>query len=148
MLRGGAQYDGWQDIEGHRIYSGVEDDRLTYAIIGAAQTVHTKLGLGYNESVYHIALTRELIHRQIPFESQKSFEVFYEGFRCGTFIADLLVGGQVIVELKAVATIIDDHRMQLVSYLRASGLSRGLLLNFGSRSLQMRRIINATPTIL
>lgn len=115
-------------------------DSLTYSIIGAAQKVHRTLGQGFTEHVYHRALIKELMIRDVPFESQKGFEVFYENTLCGTFKADLIVGGLVVVELKAVAELCAEHWNQTKSYLKASGLDNALLINFGRRSLEVRRI--------
>jgi GxxExxY protein len=118
-------------------------DHLTYDIIGAAQKVHAALGMGFPEALYHTALCRHLMEQKISFESQKEFEVYYNGYLCGTFRPDLVVNGQVIVELKAVESLCAEHRLQTISYLKASGLSRALLLNFGSKSLEVRRLVNS-----
>jgi GxxExxY protein len=114
---------------------------LTYDIIGAAQRVHRTLGMGFSESVYQAAMQKELMRRGLPFNSQQEFEVFYEGALCGTYRADLVVDNNVIVELKAASSIADEHKAQLVSYLKASGLPVGLVLNFGAPSLQVRRYL-------
>jgi len=115
-------------------------DNLTYLIIGAAQKVHRTLGPGFGEHIYHRALARELMLRQLPFESEKELEVFYESYLCGTFKPDFIVGALIIVELKAVAELCADHWAQTKSYLKASGLDNALLMNFGGRSLETRRI--------
>ena len=116
---------------------------FTYAIIGAAHKVHGTLGAGFTESTYHKALSRKLMLTGISFESQREFEVFYEGTLCGTYRPDMVVEGKVIVELKAVVDTIKEHRAQTISYLKASGLPVALLINFGSSSfLQVRRFEN------
>ena len=115
---------------------------LTHTIIGVAQKVHRTLGAGFTESTYHNALSRELMIREISFESQRQFEVYYERMLCGTYRPDMVVEGTVIVELKAVANMAKEHRAQTISYLKASGLSVALLINFGSVSLQVRRFEN------
>ena len=117
-------------------------DPLTYAIIGAAQKVHMTLGPGFTESTYHAALSKELMLQEIPFQTQQEFEVFFEGTLCGTYRPDMVVGEKVVVELKAVSELAKEHRAQTISYLKASGLSRALLLNFGAASLEVRRLIN------
>ncbi|RPI62053.1 MAG: GxxExxY protein [Planctomycetaceae bacterium] len=117
-------------------------DALTYAIIGAAQKVHSTLGPGFTENIYQAAMVRELMNRGIPFDAQKDIEIFYEGVLCGTYRPDLLVYGEVIVELKAVASTCKEHRVQTKSYMKASGLSAGLLLNFGAVSLDVQRFNN------
>ena len=117
-------------------------DPVTYAIIGAAQKVHRTLGPGFSESTYQAAMERELAMRSVTFESQRQFEVQYEGVPCGTYIPDLVVAKEVIVELKAVDVFASQHLAQAVGYLRASGLRIGLLLNFGAGSLQVKRFRN------
>ncbi len=114
-------------------------DPLTYVIIGAAQKVHTKLGMGFTEAVYHNAMCRELTLRGVAFESQPQFEVHYEETLCGTFKPDIVVMRSVIVELKAVSQLCPEHRQQTLSYLKASGLPKALLMNFGAKSLELRR---------
>jgi GxxExxY protein len=117
-------------------------DHVTYEIIGAAQRVHRVLGPGFAESTYQAALEKELSSRRVPFESQRQFEVRYEEVPCGMYIPDLVVAQEVIVELKAVDEFAPAHLAQAISYLRASGLQKALLINFGNRSLQVRRIRN------
>ncbi|MCY2926239.1 MAG: GxxExxY protein [Planctomycetota bacterium] len=113
---------------------------ITYAIIGCAQKVHGTLGPGFPESVYERAMSQELMQRKMPFETQRPYEVWYEGVLCGEFRLDMLVEGKVIVELKAVANRIGDHLAQALSYLKVTGLHVGLLLNFGRKSLQTQRV--------
>lgn len=115
-------------------------EEITYQIIGACQKVHRQLGPGFIENIYHQALVRELMLRKIPFESQKELEVFYEGFRCGTFRPDIIVAGRAIVEMKAVKDLCPDHWAQTKSYLKASGIETGLLINFGRKSLDVKRV--------
>ncbi|HOF18874.1 MAG TPA: GxxExxY protein [Phycisphaerae bacterium] len=117
-------------------------DALTYEIIGAAQKVHRTLGPGFSEATYQTAICKELMIRGVPFFSQKEYEVYYEGVLCGTYRPDLVVAEMVIVELKAVSELAKEHRAQALSYLRASNLPVALLLNFGSASLEVRRLKN------
>jgi len=117
-------------------------DPFTYAIIGAAQKVHRSLGPGLTESTYQAAMEKELSLRSIRFESQRQFKVVYEGVVCGTYVPDLVVDNRAVIELKAVDDFAAAHFAQAVSYLRASGLRVGLLINFGNRSLQTRRFAN------
>jgi len=117
-------------------------DPLTYAIIGAAQKVHRTLGPGFAESTYQAALCKELMAREITFESQKEFEVFYEGALCGTYRPDLVVHGKVVLEIKAISRLAREHAAQTISYLKASGLSVALLVNFGAPSLEVKRFRN------
>ena len=115
---------------------------LTHEIIGAAMRVHRILGPGFTEAVYHSAMTTELMRREIPFESQREFEVWYEGTLAGTFRPDLVVDNKVIVELKAVSELSSAHKAQTLSYLKASNLRVALLMNFGETSLTTKRLVN------
>ncbi len=114
---------------------------LTYKIIGCAMEVHKSLGVGFLESVYEAALLIEFKKSNILFESQVEFPVLYKNERIKTFICDLVVDNKVIVELKAVKQITDIDRAQLLNYLKVTNLRIGLLINFGSNSLQYERII-------
>jgi GxxExxY protein len=114
------------------------EDALTKAIIGAAYTVHNKLGHGFVEKVYENALRIELVKLGFSVRQQAPIKVFYEGEIVGDFFADLLVEGKVIVELKVVQALNKEHEVQLVNYLNATGIETGLLLNFGS-SVQIKR---------
>jgi GxxExxY protein len=114
---------------------------LAYAVVGAAMEVHRVLGPGFLEAVYEAALAHELTLRGIPFESQKQLPVYYKGQRVGDYIADCVVDGKIILELKAVSKFIPAHEAQAHNYLAATGLRLSILLNFGGASLQQRRII-------
>ena len=112
---------------------------LTYGIIGAAMEVHSVLGPGFVETVYETALAREFELRGISYQRQADLRVAYKGVVAGEFRADFLVGGRVIVELKAVKQLNAVHEAQLLNYLRATDQRVGLLLNFGARSLEYKR---------
>jgi GxxExxY protein len=114
------------------------EDELTKAIIGAAYTVHNKLGQGFVEKVYENALRIELVKLGLTVRQQAPIKVLYEGQVVGDFFADLLVQERVIVELKVVQVLNKEHEVQLVNYLNATGLETGLLVNFSS-SVQVRR---------
>ncbi len=118
------------------------DDPITYGIIGAAQKVHRTLGPGFKESTYHKALSKELMIREMAFDSQRQYEVFYEDMLCGVYQPDLVVQDTILLELKAVSTIAPEHKAQTISYLKASGLQVALLINFGAKSLDYRRFKN------
>ena len=105
-------------------------DALAQAVIGAAIEVHRVLGPGYLESVYQTALEVELGIRAIQFESQKPVSVIYKGQNVGNARIDLLVGGLLVVELKAADGLLPIHRAQVISYLKATGCELGLLINF------------------
>ena len=114
---------------------------LTGDIIGAAMEVHGRLGPGFLESVYEEAIAVEFGLKNIRFETQKELPVFYRDNVIKTFVCDFLVGGRVIVELKAIKALGAIEKVQLTSYLKASGIEIGLLLNFGDRSLDFKRMI-------
>jgi GxxExxY protein len=115
---------------------------LSYRVIGCAQRVHSALGPGFPEQVYHRALCLELVKEKIPFSSEVEFEVAYEGVSCGHFRADIVVDEKIILELKAVEEIISKHTAQLLAYLKASGLSLGILMNFSGAQLHTKRMAN------
>jgi GxxExxY protein len=107
-----------------------ELDGLAKSVIDAAIEVHRQLGPGFLESVYEEALAVELTVREILFERQKSVAVSYKGRVVGDGRIDLLVGGELLVELKAAEALAPIHKAQVISYLKATGLQLGLLINF------------------
>lgn len=119
-------------------------DPQTYAIIGAAMEVHPQLGKGFLESVYQEAFAMELRERGIPFREEIPLPVHYKGERLSTsFRCDFICFGDVVVELKAISTLTSADEAQLINYLTATHISRGLIINFGSASLQYkRRVLN------
>ena len=116
---------------------------ITGNVIGAAMEVHRRLGPGFLESVYEEALAVELGLKKVQFERQKELPVFYRDEIIKTFICDLLIDGQVIVELKAAKQLSEIDGIQVISYLKASGIETGLLINFGAKSLEYRRFVNS-----
>jgi GxxExxY protein len=117
-------------------------DPNTYTVIGAAMAVHTQLGPGFLEAVYHEALSCELEARGIPHATEVALPVRYRGHLLTTcYRADLICHGDILVELKANRALGPADGMQLVNYLKASGLTRGLLLGFGASSLLYRRYV-------
>lgn len=114
-------------------------DELSGRVIGAAMRVHSTLGPGFTEVVYQNALALEMARDGIPHEREVKLEVRYRDELVGLYRADLLVAGVLIVELKAVQAILPEHEVQVVNYLTATGLRQALLLNFGARSLQVRK---------
>jgi GxxExxY protein len=107
-----------------------EHDPLSHAVIGAAIEVHRELGPGFLESLYEEALCIELTERGIAFQRQYTISVGYKGHPIGEGRLDLLVDKRLIVELKAVESLLPIHSAQLLSYLKATGLGVGLLINF------------------
>ena len=116
-----------------------EVDTLTGLIIGCAMEVHRILGPGFLESVYEKALAIELELRGLKCERQVPIHAQYKGHPVGEVVADILVEKKVLIELKASQTLHDRHGIQLVNYLTATGIDEGLLLNFGTDSLQFKR---------
>ena len=118
-------------------------DELAHAVIGAALEVHRMLGPGFLESIYEQALQIELELRAIPFIAQQVITVGYKGRQIGEGRMDLLVKNSLVVELKAVETLMPVHSMQLHSYLKATGHKLGLLINFNVPLLRdgIKRII-------
>ena len=113
---------------------------LSYTIIACAYEVHNSLGPGFGEDIYENALVRELEIRGIPREQQKPIQVVYKERVVGHYRLDLVIEGKIIVELKAVSTLTDLFKEQLLSYLKATGLHLGILLNFGARRVEYHRV--------
>jgi GxxExxY protein len=116
-------------------------EELSSKVIGAALAVHRDLGPGFLESVYHSAMRGSLSHRCVPFESQLPVDIGFEGVPIGRARIDLVIARQIILELKSVDRLHEIHFVQLRSYLRAAHLHLGLLLNFNSPTLTIKRVI-------
>lgn len=115
---------------------------LTYEIIGAAMEVHATLGPGFLESVYQEAFSLELLATGIPFESEKRLEIFYKNIKLEKYFeADFVCGNSVIVEIKALSALTNEHQSQVLNYLKATGIKVGLLINFGAKSLEHKRLV-------
>jgi GxxExxY protein len=119
------------------------DDEITYRVIGAAMEVHSVLGPGFLESIYAAALCHELQMRAVRFEAQKEILVPYKGLLIPGQRLDLLVEDRIVVELKTVDRFAEIHVAQVMSYLKATKLRLGLLLNFKTGALKdgIKRII-------
>jgi len=126
----------------------MEVNEITEAVIGSAIEVHRTLGPGLMESAYEECLARELVVRGMSIERQRAVPIESKGIRldCGYRI-DVLVERQVVVEIKAVETLLHVHEAQLLTYLRLGGWTVGLLLNFNVRALRqgIRRIVHGFP---
>ena len=129
-------------MEARKGKKGVIYPELSYEIMGAAFEVHDVLGPGFMESLYEEALTRELAARSVPFERQKEVAVAYKGQTIGTHRLDMVVDGKVVLELKAVSELTDAFKQQVPSYLKATGLRLGILINFGAPAVRYVRIAN------
>ena len=120
-------------------------NELSRSVIGAAIEVHSVLGRGFLESLYEMAMVEELHARNIQFERQVPMPVLYRGRIIGEHRLDLLVGGELVVELKAVTAIAEAHVAQTLSYLKAGAFLLGLILNFNVRVMRdgVRRVVSS-----
>ena len=112
---------------------------LAGQVIGCAMKVHRSLGYGFSEKVYKNSLAIELRKHNIECEVEKKIKVSYEGVIVGDYAADIMVKNDLIIELKATQGVVPAHEVQLVNYLTATGIDEGLLLNFGTSSLQYKK---------
>ena len=115
---------------------------LTSKIIGCSMTVHKALGNGFQEVIYQRALEIEFADNSIAFSREHEMPIYYKQQQIGTRRVDFLVEGVVSVELKAITLLEDVHLAQAINYLEAYDLEIGLLINFGAKSLEFKRLIN------
>ena len=117
-------------------------DKKTYLIIGAAMEVHRELGSGFLEAVYQEALEKEFINQGIPYNSQPAVKIYYKNQPLNkTYQPDFICYNEVIVEIKAMDKLSGVEHAQLINYLKATRLKVGLLINFGSKSLEHKRFV-------
>ena len=117
-------------------------DPLTERIIARCYKVHSELGPGFIEKIYHAALKIAFNQEGLKYETEKRFEVYYQDKKVGTLIVDLVIENKVIFEIKAITGNIPDvFKYQVLSYLKASNLKVGLLVNFGNKSCQVKRFV-------
>jgi GxxExxY protein len=127
----------------------VQDDKMakiilkdiSFQIMAAAFEVHNTLGFGFLENVYEKSLLKELQLRAIPAECQKELKVFYKSACVGSYVADIVVNDEIILELKAVENLNRCHEAQLLNYLKATGYKLGLLINFGKEKVEHKRLV-------
>jgi GxxExxY protein len=115
---------------------------LSNRIIGIAIDIHKKLGPGFQEKIYEEALLTEFKKSGIGYEKQKVIRVDYEGQSLGNQRIDLIVDGEIILEIKACTKIIPIHRDQVISYLKTANKRLGLILNFGRSKLEIKRVVH------
>ena len=132
-----------ESTEGLDLGSNGSRDPQTFAIIGAAIEVHRHLGSGFLEPVYHEALKIEFGLEGIAFKHEVALPIEYKGQRLEcSYRADFICFDSIVVELKAMPTITTREQSQLINYLKATGYRRGLLLNFGGKRIESKRMVN------
>ncbi len=120
----------------------MKEQELTHKIIGAAMEVHKHLGNGFQEVVYQRALAIEMQMQNINFVREQEMQLQYKGYDIGTRRVDFFVVEKIMVEIKAIINLEDVHLAQAMNYVEAYNLEIGLLINFGSKSLQFKRVHN------
>jgi GxxExxY protein len=113
---------------------------ITSEVIGCFYKVYSTLGFGFLEKVYENALYHELINQGLFCQKQVPVTVYYQGFAVGDYYADIIVENKIILELKAAETLVEEHELQLINYLKATNIEIGLLLNFGKEPQIKRKI--------
>jgi GxxExxY protein len=119
-------------------------EEITHKIIGCAMKVHNTLGNGFQEVIYQRALAIEMEKQGLTFQREMNMTIFYEGIDIGTRRVDFFVEDNIMVELKALTIIEDVHLAQAMNYCQAYHLPIGLLINFGAKSLEFKRVYNLT----
>lgn len=118
------------------------NDKLTYAVIGCAMNVHNTMGPGFQEVIYQRCMAIEMRKASLEFEREKEQVVYYDGLEVGTIRADFVIEGKLILELKALVNLEDVHLAQAKNYTVAYDFPKGLLINFGSKSLEYKLMFN------
>jgi len=117
-------------------------EEITKKIIGCAMKVHSTLGNGFQEVIYQRALAIEMEYQGLNHEREKEMDIYYRDRKIGTRRVDFFVKGKIMVELKAIIQLEDVHLAQAMNYLEAYNMEIGLLINFGAKSLQFKRVHN------
>ena len=115
---------------------------LTHQIIGAAMTVHSTLGNGFQEVIYQRALAIEMEKQGLGYQREMEMSIHYDGIEIGTRRVDFFVENRIMVELKAIIQLEKVHLAQAMNYCQAYNLPIGLLINFGAKSLEFKRVYN------
>ena len=118
---------------------------LTYKIRGLIFKVYNELGFGHKEMIYQRALRHELSKNDVPFEQEKPLDVIYDSIKVGTYRPDFVVDGKILIELKALPILPKASETQLIYYLKGTSFKLGLLVNFGSSKLIIKRKIWTNP---
>jgi GxxExxY protein len=120
----------------------MQEKELTHKIIGCAMKVHTVLGNGFQEVIYQRALAIEMSKQGLSFAREMEMQIFYEGEHIGTRRVDFFVEDKIMLELKAIIKLEEVHLAQAMNYCQAYNLPIGLLINFGAKSLEYKRVYN------
>jgi GxxExxY protein len=129
------------------VSSQYPDSELTGKIIGCAMEVHRILGNGFQEKIYQRALAIEMTYQGISFSQEHEMNILYKGTHIGTRRVDFFVEGRIMLEIKAVIKLEDIHLAQAINYIEIYRLPIGLLINFGSRSLEFKRVMKPKPKL-
>jgi GxxExxY protein len=119
---------------------------ITQKIIECSMNVHNSIGCGFQEIIYHNALRIEFTHQHMLHKGEVDIPIFYRGIQVGTRRVDFIVNDLVMIEIKACSELLDVHFAQAINYLEASRFEIGLLINFGSEKLQIKRLYNNQTT--
>ena len=117
-------------------------NELTHKIIGCAMQVHRALGNGFQEVIYQRSLAIEMRYAGLDFEREKEMKIYYRDQEVGTRRVDFFVEEKVMVEIKAIEKLEDVHKAQAINYCEAYNIANGLLINFGTKSLEFNRVYN------
>jgi len=120
----------------------MKHEELTHKIIGCAMKVHSALGNGFQEVIYQRALAIEMQKQELSFDREMEMEIFYDGVGIGTRRVDFFVESTIMVELKALIKLEEVHLAQAMNYCQAYKLPIGLLINFGAKSMEFKRVYN------
>jgi GxxExxY protein len=118
----------------------LKHEELTHRIIGVCLEVFKELGHGFSEAIYHNSLMIAMNDAGLMAERDIRFAVLFRGHNVGEYVADIVVEGLILVEVKAIAGLIKEHQAQVINYLKGTGKEVGLLVNFGAASLQFKRL--------